>query len=129
MYEGKVIDFHAHVGNFTLLREDIQDLLMMKDEKREFDVKEMFGNPTALTKYLLDSDVEMAVLLGEDGPGTNFSITSDFVCDFKSRCPDKYKNMFVCFGCLNPNHINSTLLDEYYSDMKNCIQAIIISIL
>ncbi|MDK2802083.1 MAG: amidohydrolase family protein [Oscillospiraceae bacterium] len=118
MYDGKVIDFHVHVGEFSNLREDIQKLLMMKDDDREFDVKKMFSNPCDLMEYLVKSGVEKAVILGEDGPGTNFHITSKFVCDFKEKSPLEYQNMLVCLGCLNPNSIDISPIEKYQNDIK-----------
>ncbi len=121
MYKGKVIDFHVHVGNFSQLREDIQNLLMIKNDNRDFNVKEVFSNPEILAKYLQKANIEMAVLLGEDGPATNFHITSKFVCNFKAQAPQQYRDMFVCLGCLNPNNVSETVLEKYRKDVKKGI--------
>lgn len=118
MYNGKVIDFHVHVGEFSLLRDDIQALLMMKDDKREFDLKQMFSTSSVLGAYLVESGVETAVILGEEGPGTNFHITSQFVYDFKENAPEIYKEMFVCLGCINPNIVENSVIDKYHDDVK-----------
>jgi len=119
MYTGKVIDFHVHVGNFSMLRNDIQDLLMLKNASRDFDVQKVFSEPAHLIPYLEAAGIEIAVLLGEDGPGTNYHITSQFVCEFRNRTPDEHKDMFVCLGSLNPNKITSTPLEKYHFDIES----------
>lgn len=93
MYSGNVIGFHVHVGEFSELRKDIRALLMMKDDNREFDVKQVFSMQSVLAPYLVESGVETAVILGEEGPGTNFHITSKFVCNFKENTPALYKKI------------------------------------
>lgn len=121
MSKRRVIDVHVHVGKFDLLRNDIQDLLMRNNTKRDFDVKELFCEPDILAEYLIKNSVEHAVLLGEDGPGTNYHITSEYVCEFRNRASNKYKSMFTCFGSLNPKK-NSDVLAKYDEDMKMGIQ-------
>lgn len=101
MCNDKIIDFHVHVGNFDKLRDDIKNLLMSNDNGRDFNIKELFYEPDVLGEYLKENGVEKAVLLGEDGPGTNYHITSEFVCNFKERASEDYTDMFICFGSLN----------------------------
>ena len=113
----QVIDFHVHVGDFNLLREDIQELLMKNAEKRDFDEKKIFNDPNNLAEYLRASNVKTAVLLGEDGPGTNYHITSDFVCSFKKRARKEYQDMFICFGSINTNK-ETDLISKYNDDIK-----------
>lgn len=115
MYQGKIIDCHVHVGDFDKLRQDIQNLLKVNSTERDFDVKEIFSNPEVLGNYLLKNGIAHALLLGEDGPATNFHITSDYVCDFRNRASLKYKNLFTCIGSLNPNR-ESNIIKKYYDD-------------
>lgn len=115
-----VIDFHIHVGDFKRLRADIQRLLTQLRAERDFDLEELFSRPRELARYLRREGVEKAVILAEDGPGTNFHITTDFVCDFRDAAGED-ADMFVPFGCMNPN-VTPDLLEKYETDLKRGVR-------
>jgi hypothetical protein len=115
-----VIDFHVHVGDFRRLRADIQRLLVQLRPEQDFDLEELISHPKELARYLRREGVEKAVILAEDGPGTNFHITTDFVCDFCDAAAEE-GDMFVPFGCINPN-TTPDLLKKYESDRSRGIR-------
>jgi len=98
-----VIDFHVHVGSFERLRGDIQALLRQLKGKQDFDLEVLFSSPTGLYHYLQSEGVVNAVILAEEGPGTNFHITTEFVCDFRDEANTISNDFFVAFGNINPH--------------------------
>jgi predicted TIM-barrel fold metal-dependent hydrolase len=117
----RVIDFHVHVGQYCKLRNDIRVLLDRTKKERDFDLELLFSSPRDLAKYLKEQGVEKAVLLAEEGPGTNFHITTDFVCDFRDEAEREGKDLFIAFGNINPNRTLS-LHNKYESDLRRGIR-------
>lgn len=115
-----VIDFHVHVGQFDRLRDDIKGLLAKKSASRDFDLPALFSDPAGLVRYLTDSGVSGGVLLAEEGPGVNFHMTTDFVCDFRDAAQQEATNFFVAFGNINP-HRTVDILAKYRQDVKRDI--------
>jgi predicted TIM-barrel fold metal-dependent hydrolase len=115
-----VIDFHVHVGDFQRLRADIQRLLMQRKTEQDFDLEKLISHPKELARYLRREGVEKAVILAEDGPGTNYHITTDFVCDFRDAAAED-ASMFIAFGCMNPI-TTPDLLKKYESDLRRGIR-------
>lgn len=93
-----IIDFHIHAGDFLQLREDIKDLIQKIPLEEGADVKELFSNGDAMSKYLSKSGVSTGIFLAECGPGTNYSITSEMIAN---RCKDN--RSLIPFGSINPN--------------------------
>ena len=94
-----IFDLHLHVGNFALLRDDIQDLLKKKPFEQGESMPALFTNPTELEPYLRRNGVVRGVVIAECGPGTNFTIDSELVTKFASKHP-----FFIPFGNINPHH-------------------------
>lgn len=115
-----VVDFHVHVGDIRRLRGDIRHLLMKQKPRQDFDLEELFSSPKELTKYLRREGIERAVILAEDGPGTNYHITTDFVCDFRDAAGPE-GDMLVPFGCMNPNRTGD-ILGRYEADLKRGVR-------
>ncbi len=111
-----VIDFHVHVGDVRRLRGDIQRLLMRQKGDRDFDLERLFSNPRELVQYLRREGVDKAVILAEDGPGTNHHITTGYVCDFRDAAGAD-GDMLVAFGCMNPKR-TPDILGQYEADLK-----------
>jgi predicted TIM-barrel fold metal-dependent hydrolase len=114
-----VIDFHVHVGDFRRLRGDIQRLLLQRNQKQDFDLEALMSTPKALVNYLRHEGVEKAVILAEDGPGTNYHITTEYVCDFRDAAGDD-GSMLIPFGCMNPNK-TADILATYEGDLRRGI--------
>ncbi|MDP3705156.1 MAG: amidohydrolase family protein [Legionellaceae bacterium] len=95
----KIVDMHVHVGQFDLLRDDIQELLKKKPFESDADMPTLFSRPTNLEEYLRANGVERAIILAESGPGTNYSIDSELVAKFAGNNP-----FFIPFGNINPHH-------------------------
>jgi len=89
----KIMDFHTHAGDFSRLREDIQELLKH------------------LARYIKPYGVEVGIVFAECGPGTNFSIDSELVANF---C--KNHEMLIPFGNINPNFHN--VIEEFWKSME-----------
>jgi uncharacterized protein len=117
----RVIDFHVHVGEFDKLRGDIKGLLDEMKPARDFDLESLFSDPVELARYLREQGVERAVLLAEEGPGTNYHITTDFVCDFRDAAAATAGDFFVAFGNINPNR-TPDILAKYASDAARGIR-------
>lgn len=117
MNNNKIIDVHIHVGEYDLLRDDIKTLLSLNENGRDFNVKEMFNDPNLLGEYLYKNNVVKAFILAEEGPGTNYHITSKFVVDFKNRAKEKYNDIFICIGNINPN-VNNNIMKKYKEDCE-----------
>lgn len=111
-----VIDFHVHVGDVQRLRGDIRDLLMQQKAERDFDLETLFSSPRELVRYLRREGVEKAVILAEDGPGTNHHITTDYVCDFRDAAGEDGA-MLIPFGCMNPKR-TADILGKYEADRR-----------
>src|SRR5579859_128166 len=120
MYIPKTIDFHVHVGDFRRLRSDIQALLERMRPEQDLDLESLFSSANELARYLKEQGVVKAVILGEEGPGTNFHITTDFVCDFRDAASEEFRDFFVAFGNLNPN-CTPDIPGKYASDRKRGI--------
>jgi predicted TIM-barrel fold metal-dependent hydrolase len=114
-----VIDFHVHVGDVRRLRGDIRRLLMQQKAVRDFDLETLFSSPKELVRYLRREGVEKAVILAEDGPGTNHHITTDYVCDFRDAAAEDGA-MLIPFGCMNPKR-TTDILGKYEADLKRGI--------
>lgn len=114
-----VIDFHVHVGDVRRLRNDIRRLLMKQKKDRDFDLENLFSNPRELVKYLRREGVEKAVILAEDGPGTNHHITTDYVCDFRDAAAEDGA-VLIPFGCMNPKR-TANILAQYEADLRRGI--------
>lgn len=97
---GWVIDFHVHVGDFSRLRDDIQQLLLGYGKQKEEDVASIFGSPSRLAALLRQQGIYRAALLPEEGPATNFHITNDFVREFAQ---EGGADVMIPFGGVNPN--------------------------
>jgi len=115
-----VIDFHVHVGDFRRLRADIQRLLLQLKAEQDFNLEELISRPRELARYLRREGVEKAVILAEDGPGTNYHITTEFVCDFRDAAAEE-AGMFIPFGCMNPTY-TSNIIEKYESDLSRGIR-------
>lgn len=114
-----VIDFHVHVGDVRRLRNDIRRLLMKQKKDRDFDLENLFSNPRELVKYLRREGVEKAVILAEDGPGTNHHVTTDYVCDFRDAAAEDGA-VLIPFGCMNPKR-TANILAQYEADLRRGI--------
>lgn len=97
----KVIDFHVHVGDLMMLRNDIQNLLFTHKKRQDFDVELLFNNPKKLAEYLKNEGLYKGVILAEEGPGTQYHITTQFIADFYNRADS---DLLIPFGCINPNN-------------------------
>lgn len=95
----KIVDFHLHAGKFSLLREDIQELLTRKPFDEGHGIDQVFSHPDNLMTYISDIGVEYGIVLAECGPGTNFSIDSEMTVQF---CKDD--DRLIPFGSINPNY-------------------------
>lgn len=95
----KIFDMHVHIGQFDLLRDDIQELLKKRPFEPDVDMPTLFSNPEHLEPYLRANGVLHAIILAECGPGTNFTIDSDMVAKFAGSNP-----FFIPFGNINPQH-------------------------
>lgn len=93
----KIFDFHVHAGDFSLLRDDIQALLLKRPH--DTDLTSIFSKPDRMMAYLKQHDVVKSVILAECGPGTNFSIDSKLITEY---CKDN--DFFIPFGSINPNY-------------------------
>lgn len=111
-----IVDFHVHVGDVHRLRGDIRRLLMKNKAGQDFDLEKLFSNPKGLVKYLRREGVDRAVILAEDGPGTNYHITTDYVCDFRDAAAADGA-MLIPFGCMNPKR-TTDILASYEADLK-----------
>ncbi len=107
----KLFDMHVHVGQFDLLRDDIQALLKKKPFEADADMPTLFSNPTHLEKYLRSNGVERAVILAECGPGTNYTIDSAMVSKFAGKNP-----FFIPFGSINPHYHN--IEEEFWKSLE-----------
>ncbi|WP_242144691.1 MULTISPECIES: amidohydrolase family protein [unclassified Bacillus cereus group] len=96
----RVIDFHIHVGDLMMLRNDIQNLLYTHKKRQDFDIEVLFNEPKELVKYIQEQGVYKGVILAEEGPGTNFHITTEFIADYYKRGES---DVLIPFGCINPN--------------------------
>jgi hypothetical protein len=115
-----VIDFHVHVGDFRRLRSDVRRLLLAQRAAQDFDLEELFSSPKGLARYLRREGVEKAVILAEDGPGTNYHITTEFVRDFCDAAAGE-GDIFVPFGCINP-HRTADIIGKYEADLARGIR-------
>ena len=97
----KIIDFHMHAGDFSLLREDIQELLTRKPFDEGYGINDVFSNPSKLVEYVENLNSQRAVIFAECGPGTNFSIDGELIVNFCSK-----EKKLIPFGNINPNHHN-----------------------
>lgn len=111
------IDMHVHVGEFARLRGDIQALLNQRRRSQDFDMETLFSSPNALAAYLRQQGIARAVILAEDGPGTCFHITTEFVCDFRDGVDAALRDLFYVFGNVNP-HRSPDLMAKYRQDRK-----------
>jgi len=92
----------------------------MKQKKdRDFDLENLFSNPRELVKYLRREGVEKAVILAEDGPGTNHHVTTDYVCDFRDAAAEDGA-VLIPFGCMNPKR-TANILAQYEADLRRGI--------
>lgn len=112
-----VIDMHVHVGRFARLRADIQHLLNQRRPAQDFDMETLFSGPNELAAYLRSQGVTRAVILAEDGPGTSFHITTDFVCDFRDAVDPGSRDLFSVFGNINPNR-DRDVMAKYGRDRR-----------
>lgn len=111
----KVIDFHVHVGDLMLLRGDIQNLLYTHKKRQDFDITELFNEPKKLAEYLTKEGVYKGVILAEEGPGTQFHITTEFIADYYKRAET---DSLIPFGCINPNNGKNEDVVESYKRAK-----------
>jgi uncharacterized protein len=114
------IDFHTHVGDFSLMREDIRGLLADAGHGRDFDLPSMFSDPALLIPYFRAAGAHKVVIIADEGPGVNFVPTTDFVCDFRDRAGAD-ADFFVVFGNINPNRTQD-ILAKYASDRRRGIR-------
>ncbi|MBQ4848298.1 MULTISPECIES: amidohydrolase family protein [unclassified Pseudoalteromonas] len=105
-----IIDFHIHVGDFPLLREDIQGLIQKIPLEPGAEVTELFSNGNAMSKYLDNAGVSTGIILAECGPGTNYSITSEMIA---TRCDGN--DSLLPFGSINPNFHKDTVAEFHKS--------------
>jgi predicted TIM-barrel fold metal-dependent hydrolase len=106
----------VHAGDYASVRQDIRRLLEATADRRDFDLKTLFSEPTALGPYLRSEGIDRVVLLADEGPGVSFVPTTDFICDFRDESgePDDF---FMVFGCMNPNRTGD-IMAKYESDKK-----------
>jgi uncharacterized protein len=115
------IDFHVHVGDYSAIREDIQELLENVADGRDFDLPTYFSNPALLAAYFRAAGAAQVVLIADEGPGVNFVPTTDFVCDFRDSATEEDQRLFTVLGNINPNRTKD-IRAQYESDRRRGIR-------
>jgi hypothetical protein len=102
------------------MRDDIRDLVQSTAAARDFDLPAMFSDPGELIPYFKNAGAARVVLIADEGPGVNFTPTTDFVCDFRDAAGDD-RDYFLVFGNINPNRTDS-ILGKYESDKRRGVR-------
>jgi len=111
LYQGKIIDFHIHIGR----KEDW--LPWVNEYFKEinpylFQHFDEIMTPIGIEKYLIDQGVSYAIILAEYSPNVTGVVTNEYVYDF---CKGRKK--FIPFASINPN---STKQPEKI--LEKCVQ-------
>jgi len=113
LYNGKVIDFHIHIGKKNDWHSWVVDYFKEINPNLFQKFNEIM-NPEGLEKYLNSEGVTYAVVLAEDSPQTTGVVTNEFVYDFCKNC-----KKFIPFASVNPATTKKPekLLEKYVVEM------------
>jgi predicted TIM-barrel fold metal-dependent hydrolase len=109
MYDGKVIDFHIHVGHKDIWQPWVQKFLSASNPELMPNHDELMSCE-GLDRYLEGEGIEYAVVLAENAPVTTGVISNEFV---EGVCGEGKR--FLPFASVDPNRDENpaALLEEW----------------
>ncbi len=112
MYEGKVIDFHIHVGHRDIWQPWVREFLSASNPELMPNHDELMSTD-GLQKYLEGEGIEYAVVLAENAPITTGVISNEFVHGITA---DREK--FLPFASIDPlkDEDPAGLLEEWVKE-------------